>query len=235
MKHKALIFLAVRNGRMTVVKEHLEDLTRQLFDRLPGDRKWASALVSKEDDPYRYSGAPVRAYDATIELKQDSDTSAESLIKAVGGLADRLDAFIHTDLSALLIGIERVFVPSEPTPIRFQYLMRRRADFSHADYIKRYAGIHARIGMKLNVSKGYVQFHADPELSRKAAAGAGFGIWAIDSVAELHILSMDDFLKAASKEGSEEAGEDEEHFVDRPNSVMFISDEVLRLGDPEHR
>ena len=33
---------------------------------------------------------------STIELKQDSDTSAESLIKAVGGLADRLDAFIHS-------------------------------------------------------------------------------------------------------------------------------------------
>jgi hypothetical protein len=235
MKHKALIFLAVRNGRMTVLKENLENLTRQLFDRLPGDRKWASALVSKEEDPYRYSSAPVRAYDATIELKLDSDTSGEALIGVVGGLADRLDAFIHTDLSALLIGIEHVFVPSEPTPIRFQYLMRRRADFSHADYIERYAGIHAKIGIKMNVSRGYVQFHANPELSRKAAASAGFGIWAIDSVAELHIISMDDFLKAASKEGSEEAGEDEEHFVDRPNSVMFISDEVLRLGDPGHR
>lgn len=230
MKHKALIFLAVRNGRMAALKERLEDLTRQLFDQLPGERKWASALVSKEEDPYRYSGAPVRAYDATIELKLESNTSADSLIEVVGGLTDRLDAFIHADLSALLVGIERVFVPSDPTPIRFQYLMRRRADFSHEDYIERYAGVHAKIGMKLNVSKGYVQFHADPELSRMAAAGAGFGIWAIDSVAELHILSMDDFLEAASREGSEEAGEDEEHFVDRPNSVMFISDEVFRLG-----
>jgi hypothetical protein len=56
-----------------------------------------------------------------------------------------------------------VFVECDPQPIRFQYLMRRRADFSHEAYLKRYEEIHSQF------------------------------------------------------------------FVDRPNSVMFTSDEVIRL------
>ena len=56
-----------------------------------------------------------------------------------------------------------MFVECEPQPIRFQYLMRRRADFSHEAHLKRYEEIHSQF------------------------------------------------------------------FVDSPNSVMFTSDEVIRL------
>jgi hypothetical protein len=215
----------------------LIDLTRQLFDRLAGEGRSATALVSRkgEEDPLRFSGAPVRAYDATIDLRLTGKNSSDEIVRVVAGLGKWIEKSVHVDLSAALIGEDHVFVAGEPAPIRYQYLMRRRADFTHAAYLKRYAEVHSQLGMKTRGIRSYVQFHVDPELSRKAAASAGVGIWAIDSVSELHLESMDEFLAAvASSTIAEESAADEELFVDRPNSVMFTSDELIRFGDRDH-
>lgn len=237
MKSKALIFFAARDGEVASLTGRLTDLTRRLFDRLAGAEGSATAMVSRkrEEDPLRFSGAPVRAYDATIDLRLAGRNSADDLVAVVAGLGKWIDESVHVDLSATLIGEDHVFVAGGPAPIRYQYLMRRRSDFTHAAYLERYAEVHSQFGMKTRGISSYVQFHVDPELSRKAAANAGFGIWAIDSVSELHLESMDEFLAAvASSTIAEESVADEELFVDRPNSVMFTSDELIRFGDRDH-
>ena len=50
-----------------------------------------------------------------------------------------------------------------------------------------------------------------------------------DSVSELHLASVEKFMTGlASSNPGDDAGEDEERFVDRRNSVMFTSDVLWR-------
>lgn len=231
MEHVARIYLAVRDGCLEKLTDLLPIVTQGLIDRIDSDKKSASVLLSRERDPYRYSGAPVRAYDATIELKADCPRADELLAEAVQGLNESLATTIHTDLSAAIVGENRVFIPCEPTAIRYQYLMRRRADLTHEEFARHYAEIHSEFGVKTGGITGYTQFHADPSLSKMASSKAGFGVWAVDSVAEFYIDSLEDFISATKdNEVSALAASDEENFVDRPNSVMFCSDEILRIG-----
>jgi hypothetical protein len=222
-----LIFFAVRDGQKEMLAGRIESLARQLLDSLPGGDKNATGMVSRENDFLRSSPGPVRAYDATIEI--ETDAVGKALVEAVAGLGEHLADAVHGDLSALLVGRNLVFVECEPQPIRYQYLMRRRADFSHEAYLKRYEEIHSRFGVKQGGVRGYVQFHVDIDLSREAAQSAGFGICAIDSVSELHIASLEEFAQAVGLTDAQAVLADEELFVDRPNSVMFTSDEVIRL------
>ena len=110
------------------------------------------------------------------------------------------------------------------TPIRYQYLMRRNASFSHQSYLKRYRDVHSRFGIETPGISGYTQFHVDPEASRRVAGSAGFGVWAVDSVSELHLESVETFLAEVSQSAiGAEAMADEEVFVDRANSYDFVS------------
>jgi hypothetical protein len=226
-RHKALIFFAARDGQKTALAGRVEGLTRQLLDSLSGADKNATGMVSRDDDFLRSSPGPVRAYDATIEL--ETDAGEKALVEAVAGLGERVADLVHCDLSALLLGQDLVFVECEPQPIRFQYLMRRRADFSHEAYLKRYEKIHSEFGVKQGGVRGYVQFHVDLALSREGARSLGFGISAIDNVSELHIASLQEFARAMRQTDVQAVVADEELFVDRPNSVRFTSDEVIRL------
>jgi len=226
-RHKALFFFAVRDGQKEPLAGRIEALARQLLDALPGTDKNATGMVSHDNDLLRSSPGPVRAYDATIEV--ETDAGGKAFVEAVAGLGERVADVVHGDLSALLVGRNLVFVECEPQPIRYQYLMRRRADFSHEAYLKRYEEIHSQFGVKQGGVRGYVQFHVDLDLSRDAAQSAGFGICAIDSVSELHIASLEEFAQGLGPSDAQAATADEELFMDRPNSVMFTSDEVIRL------
>lgn len=226
-RHKALIFFAVRDGRKAALAAQIPALSRDLLDLLPGVDKRATGMVSRDNDFLRTSPGPVRAYDATIELR--TDAGGQVLVHAAAELGERVADVIHCDLSALLVGQDLTFVDCEPQPIRFQYLMRRRADFTHAAYLKRYEEIHSQFGVEQGGVRGYTQFHVDLDLSRDAARNAGFGIHAIDNVSELHIASLEEFAQAAGLTDAQAVLADEELFVDRPNSVMFTSDEVVRF------
>ena len=108
--------------------------------------------------------------------------------------------------------------------MRYQYLMRRNASFDHDAYLERYREVHSRFGIETPGILGYVQFHVDPGASQRAAHRAGVGVWAADSVSELHLESHDAFIGQVSKwPGGREAIADEEVFVDRANSFDVCS------------
>lgn len=226
-RHKALILFAARDRRKDELAEQVSALTRQLLEGIAGDDTNAAGLVSRENDVLRISTAPVRAYDATIEL--ETDAGGRALVDSVAEMGAKVADVVHGDLSAILVGRDLIFKECDPQPIRYQYLMRRRADFSHEAYLKRYEEIHSQFGTKQGGVRGYTQFHVDLELSQAAARNAGFGICAVDNVSELHIASMDEFAQALGTSNGQDAMADEELFVDRPNSVMFTSDTIVRL------
>lgn len=199
-------------------------------------RRWAgaqpgamvTALRQLPGDVFAQATPHMRPYDATIEVTGES-LDADALTALVQGAAGRLDAVAHPDLSGVLVGRDHVVIACEPTPTRYQYGMRRRSGSTREQYLDHYVNRHARFGLVTPGIEGYVQFHVDPDASRTAAAAAGAGTWGFDSVSELHLASLDTFLTAlATDNPATDAIEDEERFVDRPNSVSFTSDVLLR-------
>ena len=226
--HKALVLLAATEGKKRRLVEESEQIAARLLERLASPSKSATVMSSLDIDPFR-SAAKIHGYEVTIELRANAEPA--SFAAALEGFADGLRASAHTDLSAstVLVGRDRVFTPSAPQPVRFQYLMRRRADYTHEAYAKRYAEVHSDFGIRTRGVEGYVQFHIDPVASEEAAKLAGFGACDFDSVSELHLKSLTSFLLATPYNATLGATKDEELFVDRTNSIMFVSRVVARL------
>ena len=208
----------------------MEALLRDEAERLrAGDREGAcvAAFLRLEDDPFSDAPTRVRSFDGTLELRWESGNPRAALASTVEGLAARISDQIHTDLSTALWGRDNVVVPCGKTPFRFQYVMRRRRDKTHAEYLDHYAKIHAQFGRITPGIEGYVQFHVDPESARAAATTAELGGWAADSISQLHLNSVQHFLDEIARwDRNGEAQADEENFVDRMNSVMFTSEEL---------
>ena len=176
------------------------------------------SLWRVERDPF---GAKT-PYRGALELR--TVEGADALIALVAGLAQRFGDALDPATSTTLVGEEHVLIPSDRAPVRYQYLMRRRADFTHEAYLARYREVHAQFGLRTPGILGYVQVHVDPAASRRAADAAGFGICDVDSVSELHLASLGEFLRAVSASPiGAEAVADEERFVDRARSFDFCS------------
>jgi hypothetical protein len=156
---------------------------------------------------------------ACIEVAGGDGAAIEEMLD--GGVdGAEIDDVAHPDASTLLIGTDAVFVPSQRAPVRYQYLMRRNASFSHEAYLDYYRTRHSRFGLVTPGILGYVQLHVDRDASRRAAARAGLGVWGFDSVSELHLESQETFLSALATSGfGKEPIEDEQIFVDRANSL----------------
>jgi len=121
--------------------------------------------------------------------------------------------------------------------IKVVYCLRRKVgmpfeEFSsywhekHAPLVKQFAGA-------MNLIK-YTQSHALSGSLGKAMAGTGKSSEAFDGVAELWYDSVDDFMAGAATDEGRRAFEvlksDEEKFIDRENSVMWLAEEKIIYG-----
>ena len=206
----------------------------ELGARLPGEAQAAAArlgpdgrvqwLVQIDDDPFPASNPLCRPFEAVLELEVPASRGARALADTVDGLGDRLADVVHPDLSGALLGAPQKLIPCAPTPLRFLYLMRRRAGTTHEQYVDYYFNNHSRFGFATPAIAGYTQFHVDAAASRQLCGQLGFGVWGADSVSELHMESLPAFF-AATGDGrlGAEAAEDESRFVDRANSVSFCT------------
>ena len=86
------------------------------------------ALRQVANDPFSAAIPGMRPFDATIEVRGDDDSL---VMAALAGISERLNAVAHADLSATLVGSDHVVIPCEPTPVRYQYVMRRKIERSH--------------------------------------------------------------------------------------------------------
>ena len=220
---KYLVLLAARGG----ADDDLDAALVQEAERVastPGVEVVAMRQVSP--DPFGAAVPGMRPFEATLDVRGDDDSL---VIASLAGLADRLEHVGHADLSAALAGTDHVVISCDPTPVRDQYVMRRKRGTTHAQYLDHYVNRHAQFGRITPGIEGYTQFHVDADVSRAAAAAAGVGQWRADSVSELHLASVEMFLDAlATANPAADAAEDEERFVDRANSVMFTSAVIWR-------
>jgi hypothetical protein len=215
---RALVHLVPRAGAGTAFAARFASLLAELRERAGSRGLCVNALHRLERDAFGRR-TPFRA---AFELR--GEAAGDAAGDLFEGLGARLDAVAHPDISSLVVGVDVVFVAPPAAPVRYQYLMRRNASFTHSTYLERYAKVHSRFGLVTPGHLGYVQLHVDPAASRQAAARAGIGGWACDSVSELYLESQETFLSALSKSGfGREAIADEEVFVDRERSLDLCS------------
>jgi hypothetical protein len=210
---KLLMHIVVRAGAEAAFGRAFERQVERLRQRAAPTVRAVTAMRRVAGDPF---GART-PYSATLEIRADGPPVMAQVQPLIEALAGQFSDTIHADLCTALVGEDHIFVPCERTPIRYQYLMRRNAAFTHEGYLRRYAEIHSTFGLRTPGIRGYVQFHIDPAASQEAAHAAGVGIWGVDSVSELYLDSVEDFLSAVSQVS------DEEQFVDRANSLDFCS------------
>jgi len=231
---KLLLHFTARSGAQAELEAALRERLEAGFRNLAGQGASATLLLALEKDPYRGTGEaqPARAFDASLEFKVEAaDAKVEEQFRALlSGCGEELEGLVQRDLCAALVGTNKVFIACDATPLRFQYCMRRRRDFSEAQYLERYEKLHSAFGFKTKGIAGYVQFHIDAAASERAAQAAGFGVHAVNSVSELHIARLEDFFAAGADNATIGAGEDEDKFVDRANSRMWISKAALHLS-----
>ena len=217
---KALIHLVPRTRDDATFHESV----RRVADVL---RSHTASVASCAVNPmFRVADDPLgrrTVFRAALEIAGDG-LEPGILAALAKGLDVQFGDEIHADLSSFLIGEDLSFMSSVKTPVRYQYLMRRRIGLSHDDYLKHYLEVHSKFGLKTPGIVGYRQLHVDLEASRRAAAAAGFGVWAVDSVSQLYLDSVESFIAGAStSEVGPAAVEDERTFVDRSRSFHFMS------------
>jgi len=209
---KLLVHLAPAAGR----EEALWLRLREVAAELAAGGLEAASLSRIERDPF----GPKTPWRGTLELRASEDALHEQAV----GLAARFGSCLDAAASTTLVGNEHVLIAAAQAKLRYQYLMRRRHDFSHDAYLRRYREVHAQFGLRTPGILGYVQLHVDPKASRRAAHVAGFGVHDVDGVSELHLDSIERFLAAiAGSSIGAEAMADEEQFVDRARSFDFCS------------
>jgi hypothetical protein len=217
---RALTHLAPRAGAGDRFSERVDALVAELRKRAAPRGLAVNVLRRLERDAFG-KHTPFRA---ALEI-----AGGDSDVAVFGDLCDDLGAriadVVHPDLSTLLVGRDVVFVePPARSPVRYQYLMRRNATFTHESYLERYCTIHSRFGRITPGIQGYVQLHVDLGASQQLAARAGLGVWGCDSVSELHLESQETFLRALAESGfGTEPIADEEIFVDRARSQDLCS------------
>ncbi|MEE3328790.1 MAG: EthD domain-containing protein [Myxococcota bacterium] len=210
----------------------LADLAGEWFAKLEGNSLSVAVFRACEEDPFRMTGAgqPARAFDASVGIQMEAGDAFAQFETQVAGLASKLKALVYADLSAVQLGSNRVFIESPPTPVRYQYCMRRRTDLTPEEYFQHYEEVHSQFGLKTQGIRGYTQLHLDAEFTKRGCESAGFGLWQYSSVSILQLDSVSEFLASGQANAETGFAEDEEKFVDRANSIMWTSDETFRLG-----
>jgi hypothetical protein len=216
---RALVHVVPRAGAGEELADHLREIVAELRARAADRGLAVNALYRLDQDAFG-ARTPFRA-----GLEIDGAEAAFEPGDWLDRIGDRLEDVAHPDLSSLLVGRDVVFVAPEPhAPVRYQYLMRRNAQYTRESYLAYYRKTHSRFGIATPGIRGYVQLHVDARETRKAAARAGIGGWGADSVSELHLASQEEFLSELQRSRfGREAREDEEIFVDRAQSLDLCS------------
>ena len=216
---RLLILLAARGGRERALADAIGDLAKRISEASSRPIR-AIGLVRRQPDPFAGGLGENRGFDAALDLRLEHGGDVEDLIASCAGLADRIAGDAHVDLSHVLAGPIHVLLRDDDAPIRYVYVMRRRADWNDADYLKHYIGHHQKFGLRTDGLSGYSTHRIDPDASKRAAAITGLGGWGASSVSELSIRDLDLFFQEAMGSAvGDEAIADEEGFVDRRNSV----------------
>jgi len=213
------LLLAARGGQ----RDELAGRLVEEAPRLAGLGR-VIVLAQVDGDPFPLANPLCRPFDAVLEVQRRGLADPAPIVDGLDKVLPAVGELVHLDLCGVLAGWPQELIPCDPTPVRYLYLMRRKAGTSRSQYLDYYFHHHSGFGFKTPAIDGYTQFHVDPETSAGAARRLGVGVHGADSVSELHLPSLEAFLGAIGdgRLGAE-ALADECTFVDRDNSVSFCT------------
>jgi hypothetical protein len=175
--------------------------------------------------------AVARGFDAVLEAGVPDGSAPEVLLDAVDGLGAELEDWVDPAASAALLGTEHAIVPGDGQ-VAIVFPLRRLATLTESGFKDYWLNTHADVGRAVPGLRGYRQFHADPELSKAAAARAGFGVSDFDGVAEGYYADRAEFTKVMSQpEVVQTALEDERRFIDHSRSPASLVRTVYTIHD----
>ena len=223
------VHLAARGGCRVELAEAVREIGQAAAGTL-GDTARVTLLIEIDDDPFPSANPLCRPFDVVLEIEAPEAIGADALLDPLSDMHSLVVDLAHLDLSGAFVGSPQAIIECDSPPLRYLYLMRRRAHTTHAAYIDYYFHSHSRFGFATPNIAGYTQFHVDDIASASAASRLGLGSTVVDSVSELSLESLELFF-AGIGDGrlGAEAAEDEALFVDRDNSVSFVcTSEVLQ-------
>lgn len=215
------LFVAARDGCDDAMASLLDSEAARATAML-GAGSRAASLVRVPRDPFAQQYAAPRAFEGVLAVDPPDGAHADALVDVARGADARMGDVVQLDLCGAVVAQRRRIVGSEG-PMRFVYLMRHKAGLTTAAFQQHWGGPHAEFGRRTRGIAGYDQLHVDPAASRAAARVAGFGVFRIDGIPELHLRTVEEFVAAAvGSEVGAAAIEDERSFVDARNSVGFV-------------
>ena len=232
MRQLLLLHFRAHEGRTAELLGRLPELAREWCEGLEGRNASATVMSAHDEDLFRMAGngGPVQGFEASLELELDTPDAETPFDAVTRELGSRLESIVRPESCAAQVGIKKVFRAGQPTSIRYQYCMKRRDDFTPEAYLRYYAEQHSRFGLEMEGVEGYTQVHLDSDATTRAMDLSGFSFRHFNSVSILHLASVTDLLEAGRSNSKMGFAEDEEKFVDRARSIMWISDEVFRMG-----
>lgn len=231
MQSLLLLHLRARNGSASELVGLLPELARDWCGRLEGESVSATVMSAHEDDLFCRTGdgRETHAFDASIEIELEGPDPRGQFEVLSREARPRLGALLEPELSVAQVGVKKIFKPCEPMAIRYQYCMVRRGDFTPDAYLRYYEEEHSKFGLKMEGVQGYTQIHLDPEATARASELSGLCFRPFSSVSILNLASVEELIEAGRSNSASGFAEDEEKFVDRAQSIMWISDEIFRM------
>lgn len=186
----------------------------------------------REDDILRVGAGDGRLEQLTLAIEFECvpgvplSSFQGAFVEAISPLLVSVDA----EQSRLGVSHQKVFQLRGRKPVRYHYLMERRADFSHADYLDYYANHHCRFGLASPLAD-YLQNYVEPVTTQALANQLGLAPLTASSVSELRFDDVEAYLYSPPVLAIvEAAAEDEASFVDRDLSVSFSMNVLLQTG-----
>ena len=231
MNSLLLLHLRAREGGASGLLGLLPELARDWCGRLQAESVSTTVMSAHEDDLFCLTGdgQETRGFDASVEIEVEGPDPSDQFEVLAREARSRLGDWLEPELCVAQVGVKKVFRDCAPTPLRYQYCMMRRDDFTPEAYLRYYGEEHSKFGLKMEGIEGYAQIHLDPEATARAIDASGLCFRRFNSVSILNLGSVEALIEAGRSNSASGFAEDEEKFVDRARSIMWISDEVFRM------
>lgn len=173
------------------------------------------------EDPFRTDdGVTGPTLAAIAVLSAPSGLPIRQLEASIVSLTKEISSELEVECS-LLVACQNTFKSIAGASINYLYFMTRKQGLCAADYMDYYVNRHSAFGMRTQ-GIGYVQNYVDLMETWKLANELDVNALEFDSVSEMLIRTLPDFLQENDvDEIARLAAEDEERFVDRASSFML--------------
>jgi hypothetical protein len=169
------------------------------------------------------NGVKLGGFDAVFELNAPDRASLPALVSALVEFRTVAGHLVDSARTAAAAGTDVVVVDGTG-PVHLVYGMRAKAGTSHEEFSRFWEQQHTTVARFTPGLAGYRQLHADPELSKAAAAAAGVGLSDVDGVAIEWFATLPDFCSAvgAPVDFKERAKSSEGQFndIDRATAIV---------------